>query len=112
MLHSAAALLKIAEMNYSGGNSIFIRTLIEKRYALPFRVVDALVHHFIRYIKRSSSSFFLLLNNLIIDSVLIHVNYLSFGINRYFLLFKTIDKISQQVRQKNLNFRQIHFDVF
>ena len=49
MLHSAAALLKIAEMNYSGGNSIFIRTLIEKRYALPFRVVDALVHHFIKY---------------------------------------------------------------
>ncbi|CAF4238193.1 unnamed protein product, partial [Rotaria magnacalcarata] len=32
MLHSAAALLKIAEMNYSGANSIFIRTLIEKRY--------------------------------------------------------------------------------
>ncbi|CAF0825519.1 unnamed protein product [Adineta steineri] len=49
MLHSAAALLKIAEMNYSGGNSIFIRTLIEKRYALPFRVVDALVHHFIKF---------------------------------------------------------------
>ncbi|CAF1052910.1 unnamed protein product [Rotaria magnacalcarata] len=49
MLHSAAALLKIAEMNYSGANSIFIRTLIEKRYALPFRVVDALVHHFIRF---------------------------------------------------------------
>lgn len=48
MLHSAAALLKIAEMNYSGANSIFIRVLIEKRYALPFRVVDALVHHFIR----------------------------------------------------------------
>ena len=50
MLHSAAALLKIAEMNYSGGNSIFIRMLIEKRYALPFRVVDALVHHFIKYV--------------------------------------------------------------
>ncbi|CAF1327330.1 unnamed protein product [Adineta ricciae] len=49
MLHSAAALLKIAEMNYSGGNSIFIRMLIEKRYALPFRVVDALVHHFIKF---------------------------------------------------------------
>ncbi|CAF0845529.1 unnamed protein product [Didymodactylos carnosus] len=49
MLHSAAALLKIAEMNYSGANSIFIRTLIEKRYALPFRVVDALVHHFIKF---------------------------------------------------------------
>lgn len=49
MLHSAAALLKLAEMNYSGANSIFIRTLIEKRYALPFRVVDALVHHFIRF---------------------------------------------------------------
>jgi essential nuclear protein 1 len=45
-LHSAAALLKIAEMEYSGANSIFIRVLLEKKYALPFRVIDAVVHHF------------------------------------------------------------------
>ena len=49
MLHSSAALLKVAEMDYSGANSIFIRALLEKKYALPYRVVDAIVNHFLRY---------------------------------------------------------------
>ena len=49
MLHSSAALLKVAEMDYSGANSIFIRTLLDKKYALPYRVVDAVVNHFLRY---------------------------------------------------------------
>lgn len=48
MLHSAAALLKLVEMTYSGANSIFIRILLDKKYALPYRVVDAIVHHFIQ----------------------------------------------------------------
>lgn len=49
MLHSSAALLKIAEMEYSGANSIFLRTLLDKKYALPYRVVDAVVFHFLRF---------------------------------------------------------------
>jgi len=49
VLHSAAAMLKIAEMDYSGGNSIFLRVMLDKKYALPFRVVDALVYHFLRF---------------------------------------------------------------
>lgn len=49
VLHSCACLLKICEMEYSGANSIFIRILLDKRYALPYRVVDAAVHHFIRF---------------------------------------------------------------
>jgi essential nuclear protein 1 len=49
MLHSAAALLKLAEMEYSGTNSFFIRVLIDKKYALPYRVLDALVAHFMRF---------------------------------------------------------------
>ena len=49
MLHSSAALLKVAEMDYSGANSLFIRTLLEKKYALPYRVVDAVVNHFLRW---------------------------------------------------------------
>ena len=49
MLHASAALLKIAEMEYTGGNSIFIRTILDKKYALPYRVVDALVFHFVRF---------------------------------------------------------------
>lgn len=49
MLHSAAALLKIAEMDYTGANSIFLRILFDKKYALPYRVVDASVFHFLRF---------------------------------------------------------------
>eukprot|EP01134_Creolimax_fragrantissima_P005936 CFRG5936T1 len=48
MLHSAAALLKLAEMEYTGSTSIFIRVLLDKKYALPYRVVDAMVFHFVR----------------------------------------------------------------
>jgi essential nuclear protein 1 len=48
VLHSAAALLRLASMDYSGPNSLFIRILLDKKYALPFKVVDALVFHYIR----------------------------------------------------------------
>ena len=47
MLHSAAAILKVAEMDYNGANSIFLKTLLDKKYALPYRVIDAVVFHFI-----------------------------------------------------------------
>jgi len=47
--HSAAVLLKLAEMPYSGSTSFFIRVFINKRYALPRRVVDALVAHFCQF---------------------------------------------------------------
>jgi len=49
VLHSCAAMLKIAEMEYSGGNSIFLRVLLDKKYALPYRVVDAIVFHFLNF---------------------------------------------------------------
>lgn len=49
VLHSSACLLKICEMEYSGANSIFIRIFLEKRYALPYRVIDATVFHFLRF---------------------------------------------------------------
>lgn len=48
ILHSSAAMLKIAEMDYTGANSIFLRIFLDKKYALPYRVVDALVFHFTR----------------------------------------------------------------
>ncbi|EDO40390.1 predicted protein [Nematostella vectensis] len=50
VLHSSAVILKIAEMNYSGANSIFLRTLFDKKYALPYRVIDAAVYHFLRFL--------------------------------------------------------------
>jgi len=49
VLHSCAAMLKISEMEYSGGNSIFLRILLDKKYALPYRVVDAVVFHFLSF---------------------------------------------------------------
>ncbi|KAG5681430.1 hypothetical protein PVAND_010867 [Polypedilum vanderplanki] len=49
VLQASACLLKICEMEYSGANSILIRILLEKRYALPYRVVDGAVFHFLRF---------------------------------------------------------------
>lgn len=49
VLHASAALIKISEMHYNGANSIFLRLLISKKYALPFRVIDALVFHFLQF---------------------------------------------------------------
>lgn len=49
LLHSAATLLKIAEMPHCASRCVFMMDLISKNYALPYRVLDALVDHFIRY---------------------------------------------------------------
>lgn len=49
MLHTAAALLKLAELEYAGPISLFIRILLDKKYALPYKVIDALVFHFLRF---------------------------------------------------------------
>ncbi|XP_076762856.1 bystin [Xylocopa sonorina] len=51
ILHSSAAILKIAEMDYTGANSIFLRIFFDKKYALPYRVIDAVVFHFLRFEK-------------------------------------------------------------
>ncbi|MBW0466234.1 hypothetical protein O181_005949 [Austropuccinia psidii MF-1] len=49
VLHSGAALLKLSEMEYTGPTSVFIRVLLDKKYALPYKVVDALVFHFLSF---------------------------------------------------------------
>jgi len=49
ILHSSAAMLKIAEMDYSGANSLFLRIFFDKKYALPYRVIDAVVYHFLKF---------------------------------------------------------------
>lgn len=58
VLHSATALYRLCEISAeqmqhdpesAGGCNILIRTLLEKKYALPYRVVDALVFHFLRF---------------------------------------------------------------
>jgi essential nuclear protein 1 len=48
VIHSAAAMNKVAEMDYSGASSIFLRVLFDKKYALPYRVIDSVVAHFLR----------------------------------------------------------------
>ena len=40
VVHSAAALLRLAEMPYSGTTSFFIRVLLDKKYSMPYRVVS------------------------------------------------------------------------
>lgn len=49
VMHASAAMLKIAEMPYTGANSIFLRVMLDKKYSLPYRVIDALVFHFTRF---------------------------------------------------------------
>ncbi|KAJ1980959.1 snoRNA-binding rRNA-processing protein [Dimargaris xerosporica] len=48
-LHSSSALLKLTQLDYSGPTSLFIRVLLDKKYALPYKVVDGLVFHFLRF---------------------------------------------------------------
>ncbi|GKB43256.1 bystin [Tanacetum coccineum] len=48
-LHSSLALMKLAEMEYGGTTSYFIKLFVEKKYALPYRVIDAMVSHFMRF---------------------------------------------------------------
>lgn len=55
VLHASAAMLKIAEMDYSGANSIFLRHFFDKKYALPYRVIDAVVYHFLRFLSDQRS---------------------------------------------------------
>jgi essential nuclear protein 1 len=38
VLHSAAALLRLVQLEYCGTTSFFIRVLLDKKYALPYKV--------------------------------------------------------------------------
>ncbi|KAF5945514.1 hypothetical protein HYC85_015742 [Camellia sinensis] len=45
------ALLRLTDMEYCGTTSYFIKLLIEKKYALPYRVLDAMVAHFLKFLE-------------------------------------------------------------
>jgi essential nuclear protein 1 len=56
--HSAAALFRLCDIaaeqmssnaESAGATNICIKALLEKKYALPYRVIDALVFHFLRF---------------------------------------------------------------
>jgi len=53
MNHSAACLLKLCEMPYSGSTSFFVKVLVNKKYSLPRRVLEGLVTHFTNFIKET-----------------------------------------------------------
>jgi len=46
-VHSTAALLSLAKLEYHRSTSYFIRVLLEKGYPLPVQIVDGLVDHFV-----------------------------------------------------------------
>jgi len=46
VLQSSAALYKLAQMPYNGTTNIFMKVLLTKKYALPYRVIDKLVEYF------------------------------------------------------------------
>ncbi|PSN65759.1 Bystin-domain-containing protein [Corynespora cassiicola Philippines] len=65
VLHSAAALHRLCELaaeqmssdpESAGSCNIMIKTLLEKKYALPYKVIDALVFHFLRFRAVGASS--------------------------------------------------------
>ncbi|KAF0774561.1 hypothetical protein AaE_001738 [Aphanomyces astaci] len=45
--------MKLAEMPYSGANSVFIKILLNKKYSLPTRVIGALATHFESFVDDS-----------------------------------------------------------
>ncbi len=48
--HSAVAIHKLALMTeYNGATSIFIKTLLNKKYSLPAPVITSLIEHFVRF---------------------------------------------------------------
>lgn len=48
--HSAVAIHKLARMEYSGSTSIFLKTLLNKKYSLPAPVIGTMVKHFASFI--------------------------------------------------------------
>ncbi|EFC49754.1 predicted protein, partial [Naegleria gruberi] len=50
VMHSAAALLKIASLDYTNTNCIFIKVFLEKRYALPTQVIQGVVSYFAKFL--------------------------------------------------------------
>jgi essential nuclear protein 1 len=50
-IHSAAAILRISELPYYGSTSMFLKVLLQKKYALPQRVLDAVADHFSSFLE-------------------------------------------------------------
>jgi essential nuclear protein 1 len=50
VLHASVALLKLTQMPYSGPCTLFMKTLLNKKYSLPYKVIDSMVDYFKTFI--------------------------------------------------------------
>lgn len=48
-LHSSVALSQLVQRDFKPSTTVFIRVLIEKKYALPYQTLDELVFYFMRF---------------------------------------------------------------
>ncbi|KAK6454187.1 bystin-family protein putative nuclear protein [Scheffersomyces xylosifermentans] len=49
VLHSSVALTQLLQRDFKPSTTVFIRVLIEKKYALPYQTIDELVFYFMRF---------------------------------------------------------------
>ena len=49
VLHSSVALTQLLQRDFNPAATVFIRVLLEKRYALPYQTLDELVFYFMRF---------------------------------------------------------------
>lgn len=49
VLHSSAALSYLLRLPFSPATTVFIKVLLEKKYALPYQTVDECVYYFMRF---------------------------------------------------------------
>lgn len=55
VLHSSVALTQLLQREFKPSTTVFIRVLIEKKYALPYQTLDELVFYFMRFRRAAQS---------------------------------------------------------
>ena len=91
--HSAVAIHKLAQMNeYNGAASIFIKTLLNKKYSLPAPVITSLINHFVRFTEDEQAEL----------PVLWHQALLTF-VERY------KNEVSVEAKEKLRELMKVHF---
>lgn len=56
VLHSSVALTQLVQRDFKPSTTVFIRVLIEKKYALPYQTLDELVFYFMRFRKAAQAN--------------------------------------------------------
>lgn len=55
VLHSSVALSQLVQREFKPSTTVFVRVLIEKKYALPYQTLDELVFYFMRFRRAAQS---------------------------------------------------------